>query len=290
MPVTQLFRLAVLLGFASLSPLASAATFQAPLDATQWQLESSRFNCKLTHVIPEFGTAAFEHRAGEQLEFMLSSPQVSLLGDETLVMAEAPAWLPGGNNRQLGVIREARTEGGLILAPPLAKDMLTSLYDGQTTALSSKRWYGTEKPIKVAISPANFQQAYGSYLNCVSELLPVNFQQIARSAVLFPSAQWRLSDSTRKRLDMIAFYVQNDPSVTTIFVDGHSDSLGRRLANRDLSRQRAEAVTRYLAKIGVSEEMITTRYHGERYPVVKNNNAKNRERNRRVTIRLERGE
>ncbi len=34
--------------------------------------------------------------------------------------------------------------------------------------------------------------------------------------------------------------------------------------------------------------MITTRYHGERYPVKPNNSAANRAANRRVTIRLER--
>lgn len=267
-----------------------AVTFQAPLDATQWQLESSRFACTLSHPIPDFGTAAFEQRAGEDMEFVLSSPQAELLGRETLVMSEAPAWRPGQSTRQLGVITDAVDSRALRLDPPIAKDILTSLYQGQSPTLSNKRWYGTDTPVKVAISSANFQAAYGGYLACVSELLPVNFQQIARSAVLFPSAQWRLSDSTRKRLDLVAMYVKNDPSVTSVFIDGHSDNMGRRLANRDLSRQRAEAVSRYLAKIGLPEEMVTTRYHGERYPVVKNSNKKNRDRNRRVTIRLERGE
>ncbi len=269
---------------------AQAVTFQAPLDQTQWQLESSRFACTLTHSIPDFGTAAFERRAGEQLEFVLNSPPAELLGRETLIVAESPPWHPGRPTRQLGVISDAVKSQTLRLDPPIAKDILTSLYQGQSPALSNKSWYGTETPVKVAISSANFQQAYGGYLSCVAELLPVNFQQIARSAVLFPSAQWRLSDSTKKRLDLVAMYVKNDPSVTSVFVDGHSDNMGRRLANRDLSRQRAEAVTRYFAKIGLSEEMITTRYHGERYPVVKNNSPKNRDRNRRVTIRLERGE
>jgi outer membrane protein OmpA-like peptidoglycan-associated protein len=47
-------------------------------------------------------------------------------------------------------------------------------------------------------------------------------------------------------------------------------------------------VTNYLISQGVPEEMITTRYHGERYPVVPNTSAENRARNRRVAIRLER--
>ncbi len=122
----------------------------------------------------------------------------------------------------------------------------------------------------------------------MANLLPVNYQQIARSAVLFPSAQWRLSDATKQRLQLIAEYVQTDTSVNAVYVDGHSDNLGRRLANRDLSRKRAEEVSRYLTSLGVNEEIVTTRYHGERYPAVEPSGADSRARNRRVTIRLER--
>ncbi|RDE25347.1 OmpA family protein [Motiliproteus coralliicola] len=267
---------------------AQAVTFIAPLDDTRWELEASKFSCRLSQPIPDFGTASFEHRAGEQLEFVISSPQAELLGKETLIMAEAPPWHPGRGTHRIGMIRDAVNSKSFRLQPPLAKDILTSLYQGRTPALTNQNWYGTDTAVKVAISSANFQQAYSNYQSCVGELLPVNFQQVARSAVLFPSAQWRLSDSTRQRLDLVALYVKNDPSVKTIYVDGHSDNLGRRLANRDLSRQRAEAVTRYLTKIGINEDMITTRYHGERYPVVKNTNSNNRARNRRVTVRLER--
>ncbi|MEH6473513.1 MAG: OmpA family protein [Halopseudomonas sp.] len=275
---------------ASYSAGAAPVVFQAPLDEVNWQLEASQFSCKLSQAIPDFGTASFEHGAGKELRFVLSSPQAELLGRETLVMAESPPWHPGRGTRQLGIITDAVNSQRLVFDSALAKDMLTSLYQGQIPALSNNRWYGTATPVKVVISSANFLQAYSSYQGCVTGLLPVNYQQIARSAVLFPSAQWRLSDSTKQRLDLVALYVQNDPSVVSIFVDGHSDNFGRRLANRDLSRDRAEAVSRYLTKIGVSEEMITTRYHGERYPVVKNNNNENRGRNRRVTVRLEREE
>jgi outer membrane protein OmpA-like peptidoglycan-associated protein len=83
-------------------------------------------------------------------------------------------------------------------------------------------------------------------------------------------------------------YVKADPSVTSFYIDGHTDSMGRRLANLELSKKRAEVVTQFLVANGVDEAMITTRYHGERYPVADNSNAKNRADNRRVTIRLER--
>ncbi len=272
----------------AVSTVASAVTFRAPIDGTDWQLQSSRFECRLSQPIPDFGEAVFEQRAGEALQFVLNSSQTSLLGRETLVYEESPVWLPGSSTREIGVVKTT-AKSNIRVDQKLASDMLVSLYKGQSAALTNARWYGTGEPVKVAISAVNFQSAYSSYIGCVAELLPVNYRQIARSAVLFPSAQWRLSDATKKRLDLIALYVQADNNVNAVFVDGHSDNLGRRLANRDLSRKRAEEVTRYLVKAGINEDMMTTRYHGERYPVVKNRGKVNRARNRRVTIRLERG-
>ncbi len=279
--------MAWLLWLSAVSLPAAAVTFRAPIDKTDWQLRSSKFECRLSQSIPDFGTAVFEHRAGEPLEFILDSSQAMLLGTETLVVAESPPWRPGTATRAIGKVK-TRPERQLKVQQKLANDMLVSLYQGQMPALTNARWHGTQEPVKVAISAVNFQSAYLSYQGCVADLLPVNYRQVARSAVLFPSAEWRLSDATKKRLDLIALYVNADARVKAIFVDGHSDNLGRRLANRDLSRKRAEEVARYLTAAGVSEDMLTTRYHGERYPVVKNSGGGNRARNRRVTVRLER--
>lgn len=267
--------------------LAHAVTFKAGIDSTDWQLKSSQFECRLSQSIPDFGLAVFSHKAGESIEFMLNSGQKVFSGRETTVMAESPSWMPGSTSRTLGEVKTSNT-GALKVTQKLANEVLVTLYKGQTPTFNNSRWHGTGESVKVVVSAVNFQAAYKSYKDCVGGLLPVNYRQIARSAVLFPAAQWRLSDATKNRLDLIAQYIKADPEVKAVYVDGHSDNLGRRLANRDLSRQRAEEVTRYLTKLGINEEMVTTRYHGERYPVVQNVGEANRARNRRVTIRLER--
>ena len=48
-------------------------------------------------------------------------------------------------------------------------------------------------------------------------------------------------------------------------------------------------MTNYLVQKGLPEEMINTRYHGERYPVAKNNSKANKAINRRTTVLLLRG-
>ena len=99
-----------------------------------------------------------------------------------------------------------------------------------------------------------------------------------------------LTELDIKALDRVILYVNADASVTAINVDGHTDSTGRRIYNRRLSKARAEAVRDYMATRGISADVIRTRYHGERYPIAKNNTKKNKLLNRRTTVRLLRGD
>jgi outer membrane protein OmpA-like peptidoglycan-associated protein len=155
---------------------------------------------------------------------------------------------------------------------------------------SRPSWYAEDEQIELFLSSVNFRKAYGQYVGCLAELLPVNFEQINRSRIYFSTAKFALTGASQLKLDHVVQYVKADPSVTGFYIDGHTDNVGRRLFNLELSKQRADTITKYLIANGVDEALITTRHHGERYPVKDNSNAKNRLVNRRVTIRLERDE
>jgi len=272
----------VLLGLAT---AAQAVTFRASIDESQWVLESSKFECRLSQEIPAFGIGEFFHEAGEEPIFTLLPTQRRAIKKPAMLVVEASAWQPGMATEVIGKVAAGKQ---LSTDARYTGKMLVSLYKGMSPTFTVDNWLNSSDQLRVGLSAANFKSAYGDYVACVAGLLPANYRQVARTAVLFPPKNYTLSDATRERLDLIAFYVKEDSSVTSIFIDGHSDAGGRRLLNRDLSKQRAEEVTRYLVDLGVDESMITTRYHGERYPVVPNNSAENRARNRRVTIRLDR--
>ncbi|WP_067982238.1 OmpA family protein [Neptuniibacter pectenicola] len=265
-----------------------AMTFRSSIDDAKWELEASKFSCRLSQMIPSFGSAVFEHEAGETVRFILKPTENIHFTEGAKLVAEASPWQPGIAPRFIGSLKSEEQTGFIKVEPAQAQNMLAALYKGMMPTFTSKEWYGTNESLRVSVSAVNFQSAYSDYVGCTAGLLPVNYRQVARTAILFPSAQWRLSDASRERLDLIALYVKNDDSIKGIFVDGHSDSMGRRLMNRDMSKRRAEEVTAYLISLGLDPTSITTRYHGERYPVVENNSKKNRDRNRRVTIRLER--
>lgn len=263
-----------------------ALTFRASVDEVRWEIEASPFVCRLSQPIPSFGEAVFEQEAGEGVEFLLLPAQTQQLSGRARLVAEAAPWSPGHIPRSIG--ETSITQGQIRVRGQQATQMLAALHEGLMPTFSANRWYGTAQTVSVGIMSVNFQSAYQDYLECLTGLLPVNYRQIARTAVLFPSTEHQLSDATRARLDLIAQYVLTDDTVQQIFVDGHTDNDGRRLLLRDLSKRRADEVTRYLVSRGVSEDVIITRFHGDRYPVVTNDTPENRTRNRRVTIRLER--
>lgn len=266
----------------------SAATYAAGIENSQWYLSASIFECSLTHTIPHFGKGVFFHEAGEPLAFYLDALSNPMRPGKAALVIEAPDWRPGAQVGNMGYVPVSQGARPVALGNKQSRTIMQGLLDGMMPTFTRKAWYGDES-VRVRVSSINFERIYQDYLSCVAGLLPVNFRQVERTKVLFEVDKAVLTASDIKKLDNIVLYVNADKTVTGIFVDGHTDSSGRRIYNRRLSKNRAEVVTRYLIDNGVSETMITTRYHGERYPVLPNKNASNKAQNRRTTVRLERG-
>ncbi|MCL6416287.1 OmpA family protein [Aestuariirhabdus sp. Z084] len=269
---------------------AHAMTYRAPIDNSIWRLEASVFECRLSHAIPSYGEAVFSHRAGERVSFYLDSWHRPMRQGKAEMTAQPPSWRIGSPVREMGAVKVVSGRQPVAIKGSLPSSMLAQLYGGMQPTIHRLAWYDSKQPVNVELSPVNFQVVYQQYVSCLSQLLPVNFDQIQRSFVLFDTGKTQLRQEALQKLGNIITYVKADPSVSTIFIDGHTDNRGRRLANRELSKERAEVVRDYLQKRGLPTDMILLRFHGERYPVVSNNTAANRARNRRVTIRLEKEE
>lgn len=274
---------------AILAENAYGLTFQAPVEETEWRLTPSIFECEFAQPIPNYGEAVFYHEAGEDLLFHLRVKKNLMGAGLAALHIEPPVWQPSKQSEDLGMVEIKHSTLPLKVEPARANQMMLALLQGMEPTFTRKARFSPEEPVRVSISAANFNNFYKDYLGCVTGLLPVNFRQVAKSKVLFVKGE-RLDASAKKILDLIILYVKADPKVNAIYVDGHSDGLGRRYHNRRLSEQRALNVTEYMVKKGLDSSMITTRYHGERYPVATNKTAKGRQLNRRVTIRLEKEE
>ncbi|MGH1374063.1 MAG: flagellar protein MotY [Cellvibrionaceae bacterium] len=285
---TRLVVMAAIVAIALIGSVsAQARPYQASLGDSAWVVDSSIFECRIVHDIPYYGRAVFEHLAGYEAKFQLR-PQSPLMksGKASLVSA-APHWKPAGKSTNLGLVPVTQGRFPVTLKAKQSARMLSELFEGQDLVFTRAPWYGAEQSAKVVLSPVNFQAPYLEYQACQAQLLPVNFEQIRRTAIYFPSSHDRLLPSELKKLDDIALYVKADDSVQSFYVDGHTDSLGGRGDNLELSQKRAEMVVQFLVDRGIASDKITSRWHGERYPVASNRSRKGRAQNRRVTIRLE---
>ena len=268
-------------------PSVQALTFQSQVEDTEWRLTPSIFECEFSQPIPDYGEAVFYHEAGEDLLFHLKTKKNLMGQGQAALHIEPPIWGPSRFAEYLGLVDVKQSKKPLHVEPKRANKMMQALLKGMQPTFTRKARYDEAEPIRVSVSAANFQSFYKDYLGCVTGLLPVNFRQVSKSKVLFKGGADRLDGGSKKKLDLIIFYVRADPAVKAIYVDGHSDSAGRRYHNRRLSEKRALLVMDYMVKRGLDPEMFTTRYHGERYPVATNKTRKGRDLNRRVTIRLE---
>lgn len=267
---------------------AQAQTFSAGIENSQWYLSSSIFDCSMTHTIPGFGKAVFFHEAGEQLRFFIDADASPLKAGAGHLVSEAPPWRPGAATRLLGKVQLKSGARQVELDNRMASRLMASLNEGMMPTLSGSTWYNGD-PLQVRISAINFRNLLSGYTQCVSGLLPVNFRQVERTSVLFGSDNANLSAKAKAALDRVVLYVKADQRVTEVFVDGHTDDSGGRLHNRVLSKDRAETVARYLQEQGIAPEMITTRFHGDRYLLNKGRSEAMKSRNRRANVMLLRG-
>ena len=283
-------RYSILLGLCAsltVSPLVSALTFQTRLENAVWKVDGDVFECRLTQPIQNFGSGVFVRRAGEQPVFQLRAPANVLGAGSARLLAAAPTWQPGRSDIELGIVQLGRSGVLFTSSQGQASRLINGLLDGRSSVV--RRSAGEAgQALEVRVLPVSFAKAFDDYLICAAKLLPMNYDQIRQTQVGFPGAALTLDDKARTRLDLILDYLKADPSVNHVELDGHSDNAGNRLANREASRRRALAVADYLKAHGVPEAQIVVRFHGERYPLVKNTSATNRARNRRVSVQLDR--
>lgn len=265
---------------------AQAHQYRARLDIAEWHLQPSRLECRMWQRIPRFGDAVFVTEAGDDVRFHLEPLRRIKYKGEAEFRSFPPEWKYDIQQRYLGKVRVKPGEVPFVTDHDLASRLLAELQLGMFQRISEEGWY-PQHGVNIEVSAVNFPQAYQDYQNCVASLYPANFRQLERSIVYFETNKWEIRDEFRDLLELIWGYIKLDDEVRRIYIDGHADARGPRDYNYDLSRKRAEMVYEYLLSIGVPEQIIVLRYHGERFPAANNTSQSKMALNRRVTLRLE---
>ncbi len=303
-------------------PKVQAADYSQMINDSGWAVETSVLECRMTHSVPFYGKAVFRRRAGESgAGFTFEGHSGRLLSGKALLTAEAPVWQPRLGTVQLGEAAIAQERVSIRLGDRRTQQLLAQLNQGREIVVEQdpeqagaidkdenpqradpdpgqyhnaehyreRESYANARSRPMTISSIAFRGAYQTYLGCLASLLPINFDQIKRTAVYFAPGQYEeLPEGELEKLENILLYAQADPQLREFYIDGHTDSAGTREDNLKLSEERAKLISDYLIRRGLPEDRVITRWHGERYPAESNGTLDGRQQNRRVTIRLER--
>ncbi len=99
--------------------------------------------------------------------------------------------------------------------------------------------------------------------------------------LVFKTGKAIIASVSFSSLDNLATLLNGNDKFT-ILIEGHTDNVGKKKANKKLSEDRANSVAEYLKAKGVARERIKTVGYGDTKPLYKNNTADNKAKNRRV--------
>lgn len=119
------------------------------------------------------------------------------------------------------------------------------------------------------------------------DTIPSDIEQFEGTleGVNFDFGKDTLRRESMTKLDKAVEIMSKHPSVK-VEISGHTDSVGGRETNMNLSQRRADAVKRYLVEKGIAADRIETRGAGPDEPIDSNKSDSGRARNRRIEFKV----
>lgn len=272
----------------SYNTFAAMRQYTANQDNSHWEVvKTTRLQCQLNHEVPYYGEAIFKASASKNkdltfnLDMMVRPDTYAIAG----LKAVPPVWRAGQAARDIADMKLLRKFDGE-LGDKIAWEMLTELEKGNQPTFYYQDWQNSADKIAVGMSNINFKQAYWAFLQCRDELLPYNFEDISFTIMNYQSNSSKLTKASQQRLNKIAEYLKNDPSIDSISIASYTDSYGGSWNNLDLSRRRAKSIKDYMINLGIDEAKVYTEGFGEKRFVETNDTILGRDKNRRLIIQI----
>lgn len=273
----------------SMPVISANKQYNAELDNSQWYLSSSTpIQCTLEHPIPRYGQANFEAKASKKinLDFKLNSHREMPTTESVQLKSVPPKWRPGSASEFIDTVKFYQQYDGYVTKQS-AWRMLNELERGQYPTFYYHDWYNNDQIVSVGLSSINFNKSYDEFNNCISQLLPYNFEDISYSILRYKKNGSLLTTFSKKRLKMIGEYIKHDENINVVLISGYSDSYGGKYSNKVLSEERANSVKEYLSTLGFNDEKIKVSALGEKHHIADNRNIIGRDQNKRVIISIE---
>lgn len=285
----KLLKVALLTVTAGVPLFAVANSIQKPLDQISWSFSGDRFLCQMETPLEFDGNATVQARSGMTPQLTLKTFQRPYYIDTAWLNIKDEPWKATSQSQPWIEGRSRDSQELVFKDSHKIKTLLNKMEKGAWAQVSVQ--YDQHQQVKTWDLPAvNFSSSLQDMKVCMANLLPIDYPQAKDNLFHFPLGSSELTLEQKLRIADVASYIHYDRSVTTILVDGHTDNSGSSLHNLGLARERAKAVIAEFKKVGVNSQQIQLRAHGHRYPLKANNSEANRELNRRVQVRIVKGD
>lgn len=270
--------------------MALAKVYKAPFDHAKWKLATSKTECTMSHVIPEYGVATFQTKAGQKQTFTLETTISQFTAKKATIIDTPPKWKTTLSQmkkpKKLASVAIKNKSKPVHLTKLTSYEMLSALAEGREPYIEIQMAQ-KDHTDKVVLSATGFKKPYNNYLKCIDGLVDYAFETVKKSTLFFNSGSLALPSESKAKLDAIIAYVENDENVYRIDLTGHSDSKGSYLANRKLANQRMWAVKDYLVmEGGIHPDLFTLKGYSDRMPLASNKTEEGRAKNRRVELKI----
>jgi outer membrane protein OmpA-like peptidoglycan-associated protein len=267
---------------------ASAAEyeFKAPITKSQWVMtDQTRLMCRLVHEIPEYGKISFTSTASKNknLYFNMIPAMESKNNYDVDVRAIAPNYRPGIPDNHLSVMKNYKYFSGE-LKDQNAWTLTSALDRGSNLGFFFNDWYYQNQPVQVTVSSINFKKNFKLFTECMNNLLPYSFEDVAFTVITFDADTTDLTEESKNKLDRLITYLTYDPNVKELVIDSYSDSFGTTEQSRDSSAQRANMISSYIEQSNIPKNKIIKNAYGEKEHIASNATTAGRNVNRRVVI------
>lgn len=132
-----------------------------------------------------------------------------------------------------------------------------------------------------------FEQFVQDYADGLSapEIRKIERDNFVFEPIFFDYDKYDIREEHNAFLDAMIKIVKGHSDLR-VKVTGHTDSDGSDQYNDTLSWNRAQAITNYFVKRGLSADRLVIEFKGERSPIDTNNTSQGKQRNRRVDFRF----
>ncbi|NOH62735.1 OmpA family protein [Vibrio sp. RE88] len=276
--------------------LASVASSVSAMDVryaakpqqSQWQMiANTPLECRMVHPIPNYGDAVFSSHASKKinLDFELKMKRPMGKTRDVSLVSMPPVWRPGDSAERITNIRFFQQFDGYV-GGQTAWSILTELEKGRYPTFSYQEWQSRDQRIEVSLSSVLFQRSYNAFSDCIANLLPYSFEDIAFTILHYDRSSVQLNKASQKRLAQIAEYIRHNQDIDLVLVSTYTANEESKSASQNLSEQRADVLRDYFKSLGLPEDRIQVQGYGRRRPVADNASPLGKDKNRRVVISL----